>query len=596
MKNRSGKPFKVLIAVVFASAFATAAVVSPVQAHSSAKAMKTLRWYGFVGAVPWAATLDPAEVTDSISYNVMNQVQSNLVALEPNGTVVPSPGHPASCWRKVGGACQAEFTSLAQSVTTKNHLSYVFTLRPHLRFDDGHHLTSYDVKWSLARALSKAAASPVALLYDGHIVGATKDSTSSHPSLSGVKIVNSRVLKIDLNKKIAYFLKTLSYPTGDVLDHRALAGKQAGPIKDYLSNTCVNDGIGQFVYVCRNHKTDPNHSGFFPSGTTPTLTLAPNKRYFGTKPHIRIVMREIADTQTNYKIYKAGAIDVTAVPSSDVSHEIKTDPQFFMFPTSIVDYMTPNSHPDSPFHDVHCRLAIAYGINRNAIDKSILHKTATPTYQVLPQNITGYSKKFITNPSWAPHFNHAKAAAELRQCTALKGYHLVIPYQHTSVDIDNEYGAIASMIRGIIPGYFGSVTLKPMTFNDWLGVVATSKGLDKTNIGKVDISENLWIEDYPDAQDYLTNLLHVGSNYDIGYYNNSTFNHLTDNADVNANAAQRTKQYQTAERVALSQGAWIAIGNDKAPTIVRKTVHGLVGSAAYGEVVPRDDLWANVSI
>src|SRR5579872_5586593 len=115
-----------------------AAASNPVIAHPAvakkAAPMKTLRWYGLAGSA-WPATLDPAEITDSISYNIANQIQGNLVTIEPNGVIAPTPGHPASCWAVIHGRCQVEYTSLAQSVTeAKNRLSFTFTLRPGLRF------------------------------------------------------------------------------------------------------------------------------------------------------------------------------------------------------------------------------------------------------------------------------------------------------------------------------------------------------------------------------------------------------------------------------------------------------------------------------
>src|SRR5579862_7385842 len=108
-----------------------------------------------------------------------------------------------------------------------------------------------------------------------------------------------------------------------------------------------------------------------------------------------------------------------------------------------------------------------------------------------------------------------------------------------------------------IPGFSGTVKLEPLTFNDWLTVVTAPKGLDSTGKGKVDITENLWIEDYPDPQDYLDNLLRFGANDDIGYYDNSTYNNLINQANVNGNASKRDAQYLTAEKLALKQGAWI---------------------------------------
>lgn len=575
MNTHGKKMLTAVVAVLFATTISVSAI-SPVLAHQARPAaLKTLTWDGLTGTGTWPATLDPSQITDSISLNVANQVQANLVKLLPNGNPAPD---------------------LAQSWTeSKNHKAYTFSLRPNLHFADGHKLTASDVKWSITRALLKATGSPVSLLYDGAIAGAAAVNNGSTNQLSGIRVVNARKLVITLSQAIPYFLKTLTYPTADVLDPAVLNGKAP---QTYLTETCINAGAGQFVYSCRNNKTDPNLSGFYKTGTTPTITLLPNPRYYGPKPHIKVVMPAMADNNTNYRLYKDNfAVDAccgsNTVPSIDLSSN-RHSSQFKSFKTSVVDYMTLNEHPDSPFHNLHCRLAVAYAINRTAINNQVLHGLQLSTYQVLPQNLLGYSKNFISNKSWSPHYDVAKAKAELNQCPKLKsGYQLSITYQHTSSDYDSEYSAVAAML--------GAVGIKaqtePLTFNDWLNVVASPNGLDNTGkTGKVDITENLWIEDYPDPQDYMFNLLHTGANYDIGYFDNKTFNQLVDKADTTFNTAKRASLYIQAEKIALNQGAWIAVGNQGGWALVKPGVTGLTGSAAYGMLVPKNDLWANVSI
>jgi len=583
LKSLPTRFLSVALAITFATTVAISAN-SPVLAHPAGKSLKTLRWYGLseLGGAQWAATLDPSQITDSVSYNIANMIYSNLVKLLPDGSVAPGL---AQKWSE-----------------SKNHLTYTFTLRKNLHFSNGDKLTASDVDFSITRALLKSTASPVALLYDGHIVGAGAVNSGKTNKLKGIQVVNSRVLKITLDKPIVYFLKTLTYPTADVLDPKVVGGK---PAQTYITNTCTgNVGDGPFKYKCRNNKTDPNHSGWFKPGSSVQIQMVPNPKFYGPKPKINISMKVYNDAQANYKAFQNNQVDVSFVPTSYVS-SLRGKPGFFDFPTSITDYMTPNEHADSQFKNVHCRLAIAYAINRNAIDKQVLRGTQVATYQVLPQNLKGfYNKGFVSNKSWAPHYDLKKAKAELKKCpSGLKN--VVIPYQHTSVDIDNEYGAIVQMINNLGSGVHAS--LKPLTFNQWLGVVG-GPSLDKTVIGKVDLTENLWIEDYPDPQDYMTNLLRSGANYDIGGFNNSTYNALVDKAEIcNKNCKVGKTTYKTradlytkAQKIALNAGAWIAIGNQHSLAVVREQkglhVKGLVGSAAYGIMVPKADNWASVSI
>ena len=213
---------------------------------------------------------------------------------------------------------------------------------------------------------------------------------------------------------------------------------------------------------------------------------------------------------------------------------------------------------------------------------------------------TQFSKDF-ENTKWdaqqgIPYYNPSKAEAYLHKCPGLKNYHLVIVYQNTSADLTAEYTAVEHMIASIDPSWNTNVTLNAVPFNTWLGVVGAPGGLDKTSVGKVDITENLWIEDYPDPQDYLTNLLRAGSNYDIGYFNNPTYNSLDDKADVTSNPTQRYALYLKAEKIALRQGAWVAMGNVGGFNLLRPTIHGIVTSGAYGPLVPINDQWSNVSV
>lgn len=565
------------IAVAFATAV-TAGASAPVLAqHARPAALKTLRWYGLaeLGGAQWPSTLDPSQITDSVSYNIANQTQGNLVRLLPGGKVV---GDLASGWK-----------------ISKHDSVYTFTLRSNLKFANGHTITASDVDWSITRALAKSTASPVALLYDGAIKGAAALNNGNTSKLSGIKVLSKTKLRITLSPAIPYFLKTLTYPTADVLDPAVVKGK---PAQTYLTNTCLDAGAGQFMFKCRNHKTDSAHSGFFASSSTPSITLVPNRHYYGSKPHINLYMPVIATSNENYTSFQSNTIDVSFVPSVDISAS-RHEKGFKEFKTSITDYMTPNSHPDSPFHNLHCRLAVAYAINRPVINKDVLHGLQNSTYQVLPGNIPGFTKKFITNKTWAPHYDKARAKSELNKCSTLKkGTKVVIPYQNTSSDVTNEYSAVQAMLQAV--GI--NASLSPLTFNDWLGVVANEngKGLDDVNTAKVgprvDLTENLWIEDYPDAEDYMFNLLDPKANYDIGYFNNPQYNKLVNKGDTTFNQSKRNADYIAASKIALNQGAWIAIGNQLGFGLVKPNVHGLVGSAAYGILVPKNDLWANVHI
>lgn len=523
-------------------------------AQHSAATLPTLRWYGMVGATGWAQTLDPAMVNDALSNDISYMVYVGLVKLLPNGTVVPD---------------------LATWTVSKNHKVYTFTIRKNARFSNGDPVTAQDVKYSYTRALAKSTNSPIALSYMGHILGATKLNSGKTTTLQGVKVLNSRQVQIFVDRPIAFFLSATTYPTNEIVDSRVVAGKKP---QTYLTQTCTgNVGAGPFMFACQNKGT--GLSSFFPSGTTPSITLEPNPLYYGRPPHIRVVMPLIANVQTSFRVFQANGIDVTSVPTPDIaatSHRIG----FYKYPFSLTDYITPNLAAP-PFNNVHCRLAVAYAIDRDSINNKVLHGSQQSYYDVVPKGMFGY---YPGNNN--PHYNPAQARAELAQCPG--GIHNVqIPYAKTSSDVDNEYAALQAMFQSV--GI--DIRPAPKTLNEWLTIV--TQPLNKTHTL---IVQNGNIEDYPDPQDYCTLLLRPGYSRDIGEFNDPTYNRLVDQGEVEFNRAKRLQLYVKAQHIAVGTGAWISIGNANAYALVKPYVHGFVGSEAFNELIPRGNDWANISI
>jgi ABC-type oligopeptide transport system substrate-binding subunit len=359
-----------------------------------------------------------------------------------------------------------------------------------------------------------------------------------------------------------------------VLDPRVVGGH---PVKTYLTNTCsANNAAGPFEFVCQNKSSSP--TSFYKSGTTPTMTVVPNPHYYGPKPHIKIVIPTIATDQTAYADYLSGHLDETTVPSAYVSQQRGKEKRVVL---AGVEYLTPNEDT-APFNNVHCRLAVAYAIDRNSLFNKVMHGTGIPIYDVVPLSFLG---AYPGNDN--PHYNPTEARAQLKQCPG--GIHNVqLTYQHTTTDYDTEYSAIEGMLSAVGIG----IKLKPLTHNDWLNIVGATSLQSTHTI----ITQNDYYEDYPDPQDYCTLLLHSGSAYDIGDYRNKTYDHLVDLAEVTPNKAKRAALYRQAQHIALSDGAWISLQNFVQYNLLKPYVHGLVSSPAYSTLWAKGDNWANVTI
>jgi len=187
-----------------------------------------------------------------------------------------------------------------------------------------------------------------------------------------------------------------------------------------------------------------------------------------------------------------------------------------------------------------------------------------------------------------PHFSLNQARAELRMCRG--GIHKVrLVYQHDPTGaVDREYAAISKQWRAIGIG----VTTLPLSFQDWVTREQAPMTSTHTNL-----IEGMWIQDYPDPYDYLTLLLRSGQHFDIGGFHNSQYDTLVDKASIDQNRALRARLYIKAQHIALSQGAYISVGNTTQYDLVKPNVHGFVGSATFLPlVVPKGNDWANISI
>lgn len=506
----------------------------------------------YVAEPTLAATLDPAQVSGSTEADTIALVNANLVKILPSGKVAPD---------------------LATWKVDSSRKVYTFTIRPGTKFANGHPVTATDAAYSIQRALAPATMSRVAMTYLGDIQGAAAYNTGKAKTLAGVKVVNTRTLRITLDKPIAYFLDTLAYPTADVLDKSVVQGKPASATNNFLTNNCPgNQGAGPFKFVCQG-------TGFYHSGQTPKYDLVPNPKYYGAKPKIRLELPGVSTIDVAYKMYQAGQLDTTPVPTTFLK-QWQGSPQLITFPTSIVTYLTPNTKA-APFSNVHCRLAAAYGINREVIAKDILHGSTRAFYGVVPQGMLGFLGK-----SGVPSYDLQKAKFEFSQCP-YKSTPVVIKYPTGSSDTDATFLAIAHMLTQV--GFRASSDA--IAVHEWLTDVSQPLSASHTTIIR-----NGWQQDYPDPQDYVTLLLQSSSNYDIGQWKNAQFDKLTSQADVTGNTSKRAQMYKKAQKMALNDGAWISLTNALGHQLVNTRVHGLVGTSAYGDLVPKGGNWANVTV
>jgi ABC-type transport system substrate-binding protein len=542
--------------VVSAALLLTTKTSLPARSAPVGESLPTLNWPGMVGTPTWVDSLDPATINDGISTSVAQMVQANLVKVLPNGQPIPD---------------------LATWKISRNKRIYWFTLRPGARFSNGDPVTAQDIVYSLTRALLPSTNGPIAMAQLGNIVGAKAVNDGKTKQLAGIKILNPRQVQVTLTAPAAFWPALMSYPTGDILDARIVAGHKAGV---YLTTTCAaNVGAGPFMFVCRNNSSNKN--SFYPPGTTPTMTLVPNPHFYGRKPRYRVVIHAIATTDIGYQVFQAGQLDATAIPPLDVARD-RHLPGFKETPSGTLDWLAPDLQM-APFNNVHCRLAIAYAVNQDAINNQVARHTQISIHTILPQGIPGWYPGKDN-----PQYNPAMARKELAHCPG--GLHTVpLVYNNSSSAANNEFAVIQTMLGAV--GI--TVTLRGLPLNDWLNI--TNQPLIKTH---TPLAEGYWGAAFADGQQFFDFLLEPGLPTNLSGYDDPTVTRLIHLADITSNPARRRAIFIQASHIVMSQGAMIPIDQPLSFALVKPWVHGLVPSVYLGVsgVAPAGGNWANVTI
>lgn len=322
----------------------------------SSKQYAELRW----GLLVWPGGIDDLKVIWPQSYEIQGLVVQSLVEAEPDGK--PKPG-------------------LASSFEQPGPTTYVYHLRPGVRFSDGHPLTSADVVYSLERNI-------------------TGKEVWTHTYWDGVASVSARgkaTVVIKLKRPDAVWQDVMVF-TSPITEKAQLV-----KIGEKALGTPGNLPIGSGPW-----KLD----SFTPQAG---VQLSPNPYWTGTKaPARKINITVFKDEASLALALRSGAIDGTfgyGAPKTFASiprvHQLTapgtTETQIAMNVTR------------PPFNDAHVRRAIAYATDTKGIIQALYPGTATKDLTIVPESVfvgLGRSEQVKAVLSTVPKYNFDLAAAK----------------------------------------------------------------------------------------------------------------------------------------------------------------------------------------
>ena len=473
-------------------------------------------------------TFDPAMVEDGPTIDVLQQVFEGLVQWSPDNKVVP---------------CLAEKWDVSP-----DGLTYTFHLRPNVKFQDGSPVSASDVLYSMTRALNPKLGSPVALNYLGDIAGAKELNAGKAADLKGVKVLDPMTVAITITKPKAYWIYTLTYPTGYVVSKAEAKTDAALTAEDDAK------GAGTGAFRVTSYARDVK------------VILAANPTYWEGAPKIAGIERPVVvDAGTRHDMYVKGDIDILQYESpgdfeSD-SKDAALKDQARLFPRAATFYLGLNQQAFPAFKDVRVRQALAYAIDKNKIVSVVFGGKRDVAEDILAKGIPGFDPAFKGLP-----YDPAKA----KQLLAAAGH----PGGAGIPSIPLTY-------RGSLPDLAKTVDQIRQMWAENLGLKIESRVseygamLHQNDKNALECYHIRWAADYLDPQDYYSVLLRTGSAENHVVYSNPRFDALCDAADVSQNPAQRRALYRQAARIAADEVPMIPLYYQQDVELIKPYVSGI---------------------
>jgi peptide/nickel transport system substrate-binding protein len=431
-------------------------------------------------------TLDPEQNSVNESIWLDQNIYSRL--LQPNATGTKLLPDLATSW-KVGNGGK----------------TYTFHLRA-AKFSDGTPVTANDVVYSINRA--KALKGGWGFLLD---------------SVKSITAPNSRTVVIKLSEPHAPLLADLAMYAYSVVP---ASSKAKG---DAFFDHPVSSG----PYMVTSLKKDSE------------LDLSVNPYWYGKKPsvkHIKVLI--IPNDNTRVLELQSKKVDAIENPPGNLINQIGKYPglQADLFPSTRVDFIQLDEH-FAPFKDKNVRLALNYGIDRNAIVKLAYSGHATTAASYMPY------KMLYWNPSLKPYpYNLAKAKAYLAKSKYPHGFKTFL------IEVANDVAgnATAIVIKSELAKLGISVDIRTYEL---------LTAYQKEDGGHSQMGQRYWTNDIIDPDEVTTFAVDPkgGANAFNTYWSNATATKLVHAARSELNTAKRQQMYFKIQKIMYQESPFLVL-------------------------------------
>lgn len=449
--------------------------------------------------------LDPQKATDMTSFEVLNAVFDGLVRIDKNGIV------------KKGSGLAKDWT------ISPDKLIYTFYLKDNIKWSDGNPITAQDFEYSWKRALDPNTASEYA--YIMYPIKNAEEYNSGKASANdvGIKALNSKTLKVTLERPTPYFLQLTSFITYLPVEKSLVekAGDKLASTPDELVYS------GPFKLKKWVHEQ--------------SLTLVKNNDYWD-KSNVKLSEVDIdiiRDQNTLVQNYDSGRYDTINI-TSDLIDKYKGQVKYS--PSGSVDFVTFNN-TNKIFKNENIRKAFCLAIDREQLTKNVLKDGSLPAYGIVPFGTPGENGDYRKEVGNLFKENTGTAKELLKK--GMNELNITSLPEITLLASDTASGKkISQALQEYWKNNLGvNVNIQNMAFK---------VRLQKIKNKQYDLAFDDWFADYNDPMTFLDMWVTNGGNNDSGF-SNSEYDNLIKEAQNTPDAKLRMNDMKKAEGILIDK-------------------------------------------
>lgn len=452
------------------------------------------------------ASLDPLKAVGLPEIQVIRDLFEGLTNQDAQGKIVPG---------------------VAQSWSSSDNKTWVFTLRNNARWSNGDPVTAQDFVYSWQRLVDPKNSSAFAWFagLSGIQNAAAITKGEMTPDKLGVIAQSKNQLKVTLDRPVPWFPAQVANVALFPVPQKVIAqqgdswtspGKLVGNGAYQLSERVVNEKI---VLTRNPHYWDDAHS---------VLT--------------KVTFVPINEESSATKRYRSNDIDITeSFPKNMYALLKKTLPGEVYTPDQLGTYYYAFNTQKGPTADVRVRKALSWSIDRKVIAEKVLGTGEKPAWHFTPDVTAGFKPL----PTFMQQHDQNSLNAQAKSLLAAAGYGPGKPLKlkllyNTSESHQKIAIAVASMWKKNLGV---DVTLENQEWKTYI---------DSRNSGNFNVIRASWVGDYNEPSTFL-NLLTSGNSSNIARFNNADYDAVIAKASRETSDQVRNSDYNRAEQILAEQ-------------------------------------------